>query len=156
MQQGRSAPIVGHADIRLGPERAQPDATSQAECRGLAQIIDRVGDKWAVMVVGHLSEQRTLRFNELMRAIPGVSHRMLTLTLRGLEREGLVSRTAYATVPPRVDYALTDLGQSLTGPLALLAQWATAKRNEIEAARRTYDACAKSGGHLGKSSTGRA
>lgn len=64
---------------------------------------------------------------------------MLTLTLRGLEREGLVSRTAYATVPPRVDYALTELGQSLTEPLALLARWATAKRPEMEAARRAYD-----------------
>lgn len=110
------------------------------ECRGLTEVIDRVADKWAVMVVGHLSENPSLRFNELMRAIPGVSHRMLTLTLRSLEREGLVERTPHATVPPRVDYALTELGRSLTGTLAMLAQWAATKRPEIEAARHRYDA----------------
>jgi len=105
----------------------------------LAQIIDRVGDKWTVLVVGHLSEHPVVRFNALMRAIPGVSHRMLTLTLRGLERDGLVKRTPYATVPPRVDYELTRLGRSLTKPLALLAKWASAQRAEIEAAQRHYD-----------------
>ena len=109
-----------------------------AECRGLAQIIDRVGDKWTVMVVGHLSTG-PLRFNALMRAIPGVSHRMLTLTLRGLQRDGLVRRTAFATIPPRVDYELTDLGLSLTKPLAELAAWASAKRRQIEQARENYD-----------------
>lgn len=108
-------------------------------CRGLAQIIDRVGDKWTVMVVGRLSEHGTLRFNALMRAIPGVSHRMLTLTLRGLERDGLVRRTPFATVPVRVDYELTALGRSLTEPLAMLARWAGARRGEIEAARAEYD-----------------
>ena len=109
------------------------------DCRGLAQIIDRVGDKWTVMVVGHLSEHGTLRFNALMRAMPGVSHRMLTLTLRGLERDGLVRRTPYATVPLRVDYELTTLGRSLTEPLALLARWASTRRGEIETARIEYD-----------------
>ncbi len=113
------------------------------DCRGLAQIIDRIGDKWTVMVVGHLSERGTMRFNALMRAIPGVSHRMLTLTLRGLEREGLVRRTPYASVPLRVDYELTVLGRSLTEPLALLARWASAHREQIEAARADYD-CARS------------
>ena len=109
-------------------------------CRGLAQIIDRVGDKWTVMVVGHLSEHGTMRFNALMRAIPGVSHRMLTLTMRGLERDGLVKRTPYATVPLRVDYELTTLGRSLTEPLAMLARWASVRREEIETARTEYDA----------------
>jgi len=115
-----------------------PDSSAAAECRGLAQIIDRVGDKWTVMVVGHLSSG-TLRFNELMRRIPGISHRMLTLTLRGLERDGLVRRTPYATIPPRVDYALTDLGCSLTEPLTLLARWAGAHRTDIETAQTVYD-----------------
>ena len=114
-------------------------ASPRDECLGLAQVIDRVGDKWTVMVVGHLSQHSHLRFNALMRAVPGVSHRMLTLTLRGLEREGLVSRTAYATIPPRVDYALTPLGRSLTEPLAFLAAWASRHRPEIEAARHAYD-----------------
>jgi len=125
------------ADLSL--ENVAPSTSARDDCRGLAQIIDRVGDKWTVMVVGHLSEHEVVRFNALMRAIPGVSHRMLTLTLRGLERDGLVSRTAYATVPPRVDYALTELGRSLTKPLAHLAEWAAARRTDIEAARRCFD-----------------
>ena len=105
----------------------------------LSQIIDRVGDKWTVMLVGYLSEHPVVRFNALMRAIPGVSHRMLTLTLRGLERDGLVKRTPYPTIPPRVDYELTELGRSLTKPLSLLAEWASAQRGQIEAARKCYD-----------------
>lgn len=119
-------------------EKPREDLASDC-CRGLAQIIDRVGDKWTVMVVGHL-RGGSMRFNGIMRAIPGISHRMLTLTLRGLERDGLVKRTAYATVPPRVDYELTALGRSLTDPLAQLAYWADARRGEIEAAQRDYDA----------------
>ena len=115
------------------------EVSSKDECRGLAQIIDRVGNKWTVMVVGHLSGG-SMRFNELMRHIPGVSHRMLTLTLRGLEHDGLVKRTPYATVPPRVDYELTELGQSLTEPLSMLARWASDRRLAIEAARRDYEA----------------
>ena len=109
-----------------------------ADCRALGQIIDRVADKWAVMVIGHLSGGETMRFNALMRAIPGVSHRMLTLTLRALQRD--VRRTVFATVPPRVDYALTPLGLSLTGPLSALADWASAHRRHVEAARVAYDA----------------
>ena len=83
-----------------------------------------VADKWAGMVIGHLSQAGTLRFNELMRCIPGVSHRMLTLTLRGLQQDGIVRRTPHATIPPRVDYRLTPLGRSLTRPLGALATWA--------------------------------
>lgn len=123
--------------IEVNPVKP-PDAPSRDDCLGLAQVIDRIGDKWAVMVVGHLSGG-SLRFNQLMRAIPGVSHRMLTLTLRGLERDGLVSRTPYATIPPRVDYELTGLGRSLTEPLTLLARWASVHRGAIEAAQQRYD-----------------
>jgi len=115
-----------------------PKLSPKDECRGLAQIIARIGEKWTVMVVGHLADG-PLRFNALMRAIPGVSHRMLTLTLRGLERDGLVLRTVHATMPPRVDYELTALGHSLTQPLKLLAGWAGDKRLEIEQARSVYD-----------------
>ena len=128
------------ATSRLDLMEAGPGAPSKDECRGLAQIIDRVGNKWTVMVVGHLSEHGLMRFNALLRAIPGVSHRMLTLTLRGLARDGLVQRTAYATVPPRVEYELTELGLSLTEPLTLLARWASDRRGSIEAAQRDYDA----------------
>jgi len=127
-------------------EQSNVLATSDAdECRGLARVISDVADKWTVMVVGNLSEG-TLRFNELMRRIPGVSHRMLTLTLRGLERNGLVRRTAYATVPPRVDYELTPLGHSLTAPLSALAKWAAANRMELQDAQIRYDGAAASNG----------
>jgi DNA-binding HxlR family transcriptional regulator len=111
---------------------------SAQTCKALGNILDRVGDKWTVMVVGNLSDG-PMRFNALQRAVAGVSHRMLTLTLRGLERDGLVSRTDFATVPPRVDYELTKLGHSLKEPLEILAQWAQANRSAIERARKAFD-----------------
>ena len=114
----------------------QAGASDHAEenCRALGAVLDRIGSKWTVMVVGVLSNGPT-RFNAIMRALPGVSHRMLTLTLRGLERDGLVKRTPYPTIPPRVDYELTALGHSLIEPLAGLASWARANLSKIEAAR---------------------
>ncbi|AFC86645.1 winged helix-turn-helix transcriptional regulator [Frateuria aurantia] len=110
----------------------------EAECRGLADVIARIGDKWTVMVCGHLSEG-THRFNALKHRIPGISHRMLTITLRGLERDGLVARKAYATVPPKVEYCLTPLGRSLTEPLAALASWARENRQALEQSRAAFD-----------------
>lgn len=107
-------------------------------CRALGKILDHVGDKWTVMVVGVLSKGPT-RFNALMRDIGGVSHRMLTLTLRNLERDGLVTRTAYPTVPPKVEYALTETGRSLIGPLSVLSAWVVEHRSRIEAARQKFD-----------------
>jgi DNA-binding HxlR family transcriptional regulator len=101
-------------------------------------ILDRIGDKWTVMVVGVLSHG-PMRFNAMQRTIPGISHRMLTLTLRGLERDGLVKRTAFATIPPRVDYELTEAGHSLKEPLHTLAAWARSRLEGIEAARRRFD-----------------
>ena len=109
-------------------------ADPHAECRALGCILDRIGNKWTVMVVGVLAPG-PMRFNQIMRAIGGVSHRMLTLTLRGLEADGLVTRTAYPEVPPRVEYALTETGRSLIGPLKVLADWAVDHRPAIEAAR---------------------
>ncbi|GFM84799.1 HxlR family transcriptional regulator [Pseudomonas cichorii] len=113
----------------------QHDAES---CKALGNILDRIGDKWTVMVVGILSDG-PMRFNALQRTVAGVSHRMLTLTLRGLERDGLVTRTAFATVPPRVDYELTDLGHSLRPQLELLASWARTHQATIEQARNSFD-----------------
>jgi DNA-binding HxlR family transcriptional regulator len=107
-------------------------------CKALGNILDRIGDKWTVMVVGILSEG-PMRFNALQRTVAGVSHRMLTLTLRGLERDGLVTRTAFATVPPRVDYELTCLGHSLKPQLELLAEWARVNQATIEQARISFD-----------------
>ena len=109
-----------------------------ANCKALGQILDRIADKWTIMVVGVLSHG-PMRFNALQRSIPGISHRMLTLTLRGLERDGLIKRTAFATIPPRVDYELTEAGHSLTEPLTALASWARSRQRYIETARREYD-----------------
>jgi DNA-binding HxlR family transcriptional regulator len=102
------------------------------------EVLDRVGDKWSVMVIVLLG-QRTHRFNELHRTIDGISQRMLTLTVRALERDGLVSRTVHATVPPRVDYELTELGRTLLVPLAALAEWANTHRADIQASRDRHD-----------------
>lgn len=113
-------------------------AEGAANCKALGRILDRIADKWTIMVVGVLSHG-PMRFNALQRAIPGISHRMLTLTLRGLERDGLVKRIAFATIPPRVDYELTEAGRSLTEPLKTLAVWARLHRDGIEAAQRQFD-----------------
>ncbi|QCG95845.1 helix-turn-helix transcriptional regulator [Azospirillum sp. TSA2s] len=118
---------------------------NHGDCRALAEILDRVGDKWTVMVVGILSDG-PMRFNALLRQGGGVSQRMLTLTLRGLERDGLVKRTVFPTVPPRVEYELTALGHSLIAPLRALSQWARAHRPAIEDARRDFDATARETG----------
>ena len=131
--------FVTHIDVRIAEDMGLPELDAASDCRALGQIIDRIADKWAVMVVGHLAQGDTLRFNELMRAIPGVSHRMLTLTLRALQRDGIVRRTPHATIPPRVDYALTPLGLSLTSPLKALAGWASENRQAVEEARVSFD-----------------
>lgn len=107
-------------------------------CRPVREILDRIGDKWSVGVVRTLGG-RKLRFNELRRALDGISQKMLTITLRGLERDGLVKRTVHATIPPSVDYELTALGQELWKPVAALGEWAQRNRARLEAARARYD-----------------
>ena len=109
------------------------------DCRAVSEVLDRVGDKWSVLVVTTLGDGPK-RFNELRRAIASISQRMLTLTVRGLERDGLVTRTVFATIPPRVDYELTDLGRSLLAPVNALGLWARRNRDGIERARARYDA----------------
>lgn len=108
-------------------------------CQTAAELLSRIGDKWTVYVVGQLRDG-PMRFNEIKRAISGISQRMLTLTLRGLERDGLVTRTVYPTVPPRVEYELTDLGRTLIVPLAGLGEWAVANQQGVLKARRAFDA----------------
>jgi DNA-binding HxlR family transcriptional regulator len=108
-------------------------------CVAAREVLNRVGDKWSVMVIALLGD-RTLRFSELRRAIEGISQRMLTLTLRGLVRDGLATRTLYATIPPRVEYALTPLGRTLLKPVRALAAWAEKNRVQIQAAREKFDA----------------
>ncbi len=108
------------------------------DCRTVTEILSRVGDKWSVQVVVQMGEGPK-RFNELRRAVTGISQRMLTLTLRGLERDGLVTRTVYPTIPPRVDYQLTGLGCSLLKTVRGLGEWAIVNRDEILDARRRFD-----------------
>jgi DNA-binding HxlR family transcriptional regulator len=107
-------------------------------CTSVSEVLGRIGDKWSVLVVMSLRDG-SRRFSEIRRAIPEVSQRMLTLTLRGLERDGLVSRKVTPTIPPRVDYELTALGQSLQSPVIALGQWAIENRPQIEAARAAFD-----------------
>ena len=112
---------------------------SHPVCRTISTLLSRIGDKWTVLVVQTLGSGSE-RFNELRREIPSVSQRMLTLTLRNLERDGLVNRTVTPTIPPRVDYELTDLGKSLQGPICGLATWALENVETIHAAQARFDA----------------
>jgi DNA-binding HxlR family transcriptional regulator len=113
------------------------------DCRAVSEILARVGDKWTVLVVVVLGDG-SRRFSEIRRALGSISQRMLTLTLRGLERDGLVTRTVFPTIPPRVDYALTKLGRSLLEPVSGLGLWARQNRAAIEDARRRFDAAERS------------
>ena len=108
-------------------------------CRTISSLLQRIGDKWTVLVVSTLAEGPR-RFNELRREIPSVSQRMLTLTLRNLERNGLVSRKVTPSIPPRVDYALTKLGHSLQQPVMALSQWALDNVATIHVAQAEFDA----------------
>ena len=108
------------------------------DCRAISEVLARVGDKWTVLVV-NLMGSGPKRFSEIKREVGGISQRMLTLTLRALERDGLVTRTVTASIPPRVDYALTDLGRSLLAPVRALGAWALSNRQSIEEARRRFD-----------------
>jgi DNA-binding HxlR family transcriptional regulator len=108
-----------------------------ASCSAVSPVLARVGDKWSMLVVMLLADGPR-RFNEIKRAV-GVSQRMLTLTLRALERDGMVSRTMFPTIPPRVDYALTDLGRSLIEPVKALGAWAVEHAHDIKRAQQDYD-----------------
>ncbi len=108
------------------------------DCGMVNAILARVGDKWTMLIVMLLEPER-LRFNEIKRRIGGISQRMLTVTLRGLERDGLVIRTVTPCTPPRVDYELTELGHSLTHAVQVLGRWALTHRAKVEQARRTFD-----------------
>ncbi|MBB3237759.1 winged helix-turn-helix transcriptional regulator [Phyllobacterium endophyticum] len=113
-------------------------------CTAVHHILTRVGDKWTVLVVNYLGN-RSMRFNELKRAINGISQKMLTSTLRGLERDGFVTRTVYPTIPPRVDYELTDLGRDLLVPLRGLGDWAIKNEQRVSEARARFDAAHDAG-----------
>lgn len=111
---------------------------TESSCVVVREILTRVGDKWSVLVIALLGE-RTHRFSELKRDIEGISQRMLTLTLRQLERDGLVHREVYPTVPPKVEYSLTPLGESVLEPLQGLMCWAQNHGTDVATARASYD-----------------
>ena len=114
-------------------------------CPAVSDVLSRVGDKWSVLTIVRLGAGPR-RFNELKRSIDGISQRMLTLTLRGLERDGLVSRAVTLSIPPRVDYALTDLGRDLLTPVSALGDWAIRNQGKISRAREQFDGqCAAQG-----------
>jgi DNA-binding HxlR family transcriptional regulator len=109
-----------------------------ADCTATREILNRVGDKWSVLVIVLVGDH-PMRFNDLKRAIDGISQRMLTVTLRGLERDGVVKRTVYPTNPPQVEYELTPVGRTLLEPVTVLAEWAQGHRAEVQRARDAFD-----------------
>ncbi|EGY01875.1 HxlR family transcriptional regulator [Nitrospirillum viridazoti Y2] len=109
------------------------------DCRMVREILDLIGDKWTLYIIATLKDG-PVRFNELRRRIDGISQRMLTINLRGLERDGLVKRTLFPTIPPRVDYELTDVGRTLLAPVMALVMWANGNQENIQDARVRYDA----------------
>jgi DNA-binding HxlR family transcriptional regulator len=106
------------------------------------QVLGRVANKWTMLVISALSADEVLRFSELRRRVEGVSQKVLTQTLRGLERDGLVTRTVHPTVPVTVEYRLTDLGRSLAGAVSVIKEWAYANIEELERSRERYDEAA--------------
>jgi DNA-binding HxlR family transcriptional regulator len=108
-------------------------------CGMVREILDLVGDKWTLYIIATLKDG-PVRFNELRRRIDGISQRMLTINLRGLERDGLVKRTLFPTIPPRVDYELTEVGRTLLAPVMALVTWANTNQENIQNARVGYDA----------------
>ena len=123
--------------MRRWPDIAPLEFCDRDNCP-VRNIVSQIGDKWSLLIIGHLKFGKH-RFSELLGALPDISQRMLTQTLRKLEREGLVNRIVTPTTPPRVDYELTELGCSLTEPLAVLSAWAMDKRPLIEKARADFD-----------------
>ena len=121
----------------MGPVTSQADPVRIDTCRA-RDVLDRVGDKWSVYVISLLGDGPR-RFTDLLRTIDGISQRMLTVTLRGLERDGVVTRTVYPVVPPRVDYDLTPTGHTLLATVRQLVEWAEDHTGDIDAARAQYD-----------------
>ncbi len=135
-QEGTSE-VLEHTEVTV-IDRPRLNHES-SDCRAVNTVLARVGDKWSVLIVALLGDGPK-RFNEIKRLVGGISQRMLTLTLRGLERDGLVTRTVFPTVPPRVDYELTELGHSLWKPVEALGSWARENQDQIASARQRFDA----------------
>lgn len=117
----------------------QRNLSETDDCQRASNALARIGDKWAILILMQLETEKR-RFSELRRAIGGISQKMLALTLRGLERDGYITRTVYPTKPPSVEYALTNLGRELVVPVNMLGTWVLANLHRIEAARGRFDA----------------
>ena len=131
-----------HSDVPAPAEAKDANISHDSSaCRRVTPVLNRVGDKWSMLIVANLADGPR-RFSELKRAIPTISQRMLTLSLRGLERDGLVSRTVTPSIPPRVDYELTALGHSLRAPVCALSQWALDNIAAIHGAQAAFDTSA--------------
>ena len=128
-----------HMDVTPESYPVEPLGPQHIRCRSITPILQRIGDKWSILIVMMLA-RGPQRFNELKRLVEGISQRMLTLNLRGLEREGLISRKIFPTIPPKVEYALTDLGKSLCTHVVALGHWAEENYDVIQAARQAFDA----------------
>jgi DNA-binding HxlR family transcriptional regulator len=127
-----------HDEVRDEETALLDPVVIQAGCRSVSEMLARIGDKWSILIVMILASGPR-RFNELKRLVDGISQRMLTLTLRNLERDGMVTRTVTPSIPPRVDYALTPLGHSLRVPVTALGQWVTDNMATIKDAREQFD-----------------
>ena len=147
MDSGQADPVREPSEPVGDPSGAARDSSATEDARVASgpmtcrarEVLQRVGDKWSVLVIDLLG-QGTMRFSELHRAIDGITARMLTVTLRGLERDGIVTRTIHPVIPPRVEYALTPMGRTLLDTIGQLVAWADSHLPEIEAARVAYDA----------------
>jgi len=147
LDSGQAGPVREASGLAGDPSGAACDpgaptgagaVSEPTSCRA-REVLQRVGDKWSVLAIDLLG-QGTMRFSELHRAIDGITARMLTVTLRGLERDGIVTRTIHPVIPPRVEYALTPMGRTLLDTIGQLVSWADSHLPEIEAARAAYDA----------------
>jgi DNA-binding HxlR family transcriptional regulator len=136
--EGGTAAAVAGTTAAVAGTTAAVAGTHPTTCRA-REVLQRVGDKWSVLVIDLLG-QGTMRFTELHRAVDGITARMLTVTLRGLERDGIVTRTIHPVIPPRVEYALTPMGRTLLDTIGQLVSWTDSHLPEIEAARAAYDA----------------
>ena len=147
MDSGQAGPVRKPSGSSSDPSGAACDQGAGSDTRTASQpttcrareVLQRVGDKWSVLAIDLLG-QGTMRFGELHRAIDGITARMLTVTLRGLERDGIVTRTIHPVIPPRVEYALTPMGRTLLDTIGQLVTWTDSHLPEIEAARAAYDA----------------
>lgn len=138
LERGAPLPARGNGSAAVNGPFAGTELLPAEQCP-VRDVLDRLGDAWSYLVVLQLTGG-AMRFNALKRAVDGISQRMLTVTLRSLERDGLVRRTVFPTTPPQVEYALTDLGHSLAEPMAVLTRWAGAHHAAIRAARAVHDA----------------